>query len=129
MNTLLQFMRFVTAGSIGFLVIVGTTYVLTEYVHLWYLLAYIIATPTGWASIFLVNSLFTFAGHTKNRYGTKFISFIGIYLVAFGINTLLVYALTSLVGFHYLFSIAVATVVTTSINFYVSKKYIFTYSA
>ncbi len=126
-NTLSQFRRFVGVGVAGLLVLLGVTYTLTEFAHVWYFWAFFVGTLCGWTCIFLLNSLFTFSGHKKEKYATKYVLFLGMYALAFAINASIVYSLTSWVGVHYLLSIIIATAITTVVTFSISKKFIFTY--
>ncbi len=128
-STISSFIKFVAVGGVGLLVNLGITYMLTDLLGVWYFWSYTVATLVSWSSIFLMNSLFTFAGHDKERYGTRYMSFLTAYLVAFVINASLVYLLTSHAGVHYLFSIIIATVITTGITFTISRMFIFTYGA
>jgi putative flippase GtrA len=127
MSTLSQLVRFLVVGTIGLLVLLLVTYTLTDFAHLWYFNAYILGTLCSWTAIFFMNSFFTFAGHTKERYATKYAVFLGMYVLAFGINASFVYAFTSLWNWYYLLSIIVATAITTLITFSISKIFIFTY--
>lgn len=127
MKTLRQFFVFLLAGGVGLLVTLGVTYLLTEGLHWWYLWSYCIATLCGWTSSFFINSLATFAGHAKKRYGRTYLIFLSIYVATFMLNSALVYVLTSKVGLYYLLSIIIASVVTTLITFSLSKKVIFTF--
>lgn len=127
MKLSLQLIRFLAVGLTGLGVLLVATYLLTEYVHLWYFWAYALATLLSWTCIFFLNSLFTFAGHDRSNYGKKYVVFLAMYLGTFAVNAGIVYSLTSIVGLQYLISITVATAITTSITFTVSKIFIFAY--
>lgn len=127
MNILVQFVRFVGAGAVGLIVLLGVTYALTEFADMWYFWSYAVGTICGWTSIFFMNSFFTFSGHAKERYASKYILFVGMYTFAFAVNAGLVYVLTSLFDLYYIVSIIAATAITTCITFTFSKMVIFTY--
>ena len=127
MKLSLQLARFLAVGVTGLGVLLASTYVLTEYLHVWYFWGYVVATLLSWSCIFFLNSIFTFAGHNKSGYGKKYLTFLAMYLGTFAVNAGIVYSLTSLMGLQYLLSIIVATAITTSITFTLSKTFIFTY--
>jgi putative flippase GtrA len=129
MSTTFQFARFLLVGLIGLGVLLAVTYILTTFFSLWYFWSYILGTLISWTSIFFMNSFFTFAGHNKERYATKYVSFLVMYLSAFAVNATIVYTLTSIAGLMYLASITIATAVTTLITFTLSKRHIFTYDS
>ena len=127
MNLPSQFLRFVLVGSCGLLLNLGITYVLTEFYGVWYFSAFLIGVVCNWMTTFLLNSLVTFPGRKSKSTSRRFFIYITVYMVSFLFNAALVYIFTSYIGVYYLFSIILATAITTSSTFILSKKIIFTY--
>ncbi len=120
-----QFTRFIVVGGVGLLVSMGITYVEVQYMDMWYLWAYGISVLISWTIIFIGNATITFPDHKRYLYQKKYLSFMGGYLVLFWVNALFVYIFTSLMSFHYLISIVLATIITTALTFSFNKQYIF----
>lgn len=120
-----QFIKFAAVGILGLVANLGVTYLFTELFGFWYFLSFLIATLVAWTLMFMVNSIFTFAGHSKENYGNKFLIFLIVYLGAFLVNASLVYAQTSIFFIHYLISISTATIITSIITFTLSKKFVY----
>lgn len=58
--TLEKFFKFALVGGIGAIITWGLIYILTEYMHLWYMFSSVIATLIAMTSNFILNSIWTF---------------------------------------------------------------------
>jgi dolichol-phosphate mannosyltransferase len=125
-STIVKFAKFGLVGGTGLLVNLAVTYILTQFLGLWYLLAYVIATFISWNVVFFANSLFTFVGHSKENYARRYMTFMIGYCGLFLVNTGIVYICTSILHFYYLLSIIFATAVITIFTFFFAKQYIYT---
>lgn len=124
LKTMSQVGRFVLVGGTGSLLLLGETYVLTEYLRLWYFWAFLISAVCNWTFLFFSHAFFTFDSRTKLG-ATKYAVFVGIYCTALLANATIVYFLTSIGGSHYLISILVGTAVSTVITFTLSRTYVY----
>ena len=91
-------LKFALVGISGTIIKLGTLYVFTDVVGLWYLASYGVAFVLSVVSNYIWNSRWTF----KNRGG--FIKYLGISGVTLSLNLGLVYLLTDIVGIWYIFS-------------------------
>lgn len=122
----MKFIQFIFVGGCGLLINLGITYVLTQYAGWWYLLSYIVGTFASWNFVFFTNSFFTFAGHSKENYFRKYVTFMVGYSGSLIINAGLVFFCTSILHVYYLFSIIFATIITTLYTFFFSKRIVYT---
>lgn len=120
-----RYVQFIIVGLSGALVVFVITFVFTEYLKFWYLVAYIMATLIGWTYNFIINSKFTFDKYNEinlmKRYGFYMQGYALLSLVAF----FTVYVLTSILHVHYLLSIFVISVFMSIITFKFNRKFIF----
>lgn len=124
-NYSFQFVRFCLVGAIGLFVNLIVTHASVVYLGFWYFWAYCIGVLAGWTSSFLLNATFTFPEHEHSSYATKYGLFVATYAVIFGLNAVLVYLLTSLLGIHYLISISISAITTTLLSFTFNKYVIY----
>lgn len=117
--------QFVIIGASGTILVFVMTYALTEYLHIWYLLSYIISTLCGWTYNFFMNSRFTFQGHNNDNLIKRYIFYIQGYIFLSLISYSLVYVLTSVLHLYYLISISVVTIFMSIITFKFNRKFIF----
>jgi len=125
MTTTQQFIRFCLVGGGGLLINISITYFGVMVLGWWYFWAYLLATLISWSLMFGANALFAFPNHHLESYPERYATFMLGYGVIFCINAVLVYALTSYVGIYYLWSIVVATAITTILTFIFSKHVIY----
>jgi len=116
---------FFIIGGLAYGINIGLTFLLTEYIHLWYLLSFIIAALISLTCSFILNSLFTFRGYLRESHPERYALYIGFYIVSALITFALVYILTSIFNIHYLISITVVTLVSSFVTYIVNKKFIF----
>lgn len=116
---------FFIIGGIGYGISIGLTFLFTEYIHLWYLLSYIIAALISLTCSFILNSLFTFKGYLRESHKERYALYIGFYIISALVTFALVYILTSIFNMHYLVSITVVTLVSSFITYVINKKFIF----
>jgi putative flippase GtrA len=126
MNTLSQFLKFIFVGGTGSLLLLVETFVLTEYLGVWYFWAFVISAICNWTYLYFAHTFFTFK-KTEALKGTRYTLFLGIYFFAFLVNAALVYTMTSLGGVPYILSIIIGTAITTGITFSLSRRYVYTH--
>lgn len=120
-----QYPHFLIVGGFGYGVNIGLTFLFTEYVHLWYLLSFIIAACISLTCSFILNSLFTFRGYLRKSHSERYALYTGFYIASALVTFALVYILTSVLGVYYLLSITVVTFVSSFVTFIVNKRFIF----
>ena len=122
---MIKLIKFSLIGGIGLFINLAVAYILKEFFGLWYFWAFTIGVLFNWTFSFLANSYITFKGHSKEKYPIKYAMFLSIYLLAFAINSGLVYTMTSILNIYYLISIVIAAGITTLITFNVSRKFVY----
>ena len=123
-----RFPVFVVVGGIAFASNFVLTYILTDIVHLWYLISVVIGTVFSWTVQFFLNSRLTFVGHPKDEYGKRYLKNIGIYIALAPIGFGAIYLLTSIAGIHYLVSLTSVVGVMSIASFFITKKHVFEYN-
>jgi putative flippase GtrA len=124
-NTLVQLVRYTFVGGLAFAVDFGALFVLTRFVGLHYLVSAAIAFGLGLATNYVISVVWVFDQRVMQNRWAEFLVFAGLGVVGLGLNELGMYALTDLVGLHYLGSKVVSTVLTYGWNFASRKLLLF----
>lgn len=119
-----QFAIFCAVGGAGLVVNLVITHV-GVLLGAWYLYAFVVGLLVSWSCSFVLNAFVTFPEHERARYLRKYLLYLGNYGLVFLLNVALMYALTSLLGIHYLISIVVCAVSTTLLTYSLSKHVIY----
>ena len=113
-----QLVRFAIVGGTGTIVSLVTLYLFTDKVGLNYLISNIVAFMLAVTNNYLWNTLWTF----KSSKGISgYVKYIVMSLITFGITTLLLYILTSILGLWYMFSAVITTLCGFMFNYVISK--------
>ncbi len=122
-GTLVQLFRYGFVGGAAFLVDYGTLFALTEFAGLHYLLSATIAFILGLAVNYLLSISWVFNnGKLSNRL-LEFLVFALIGVIGLGLNTLIMYVSTDILGIHYMISKIISTILVFFWNFF-ARKYI-----
>lgn len=127
-NLFKNYPLFFIIGGLTYGLNIGLTFLITEYLHLWYLLSYIIAALISLTCSFILNSLFTFRGYLRESHSKRYTLYLGFYIISALTTFALVYILTSIFKLHYLVSITVVTLASSFVTYIVNKKFIFLHS-
>lgn len=121
----IQLLRYTFVGGFAFIVDFSSLFVLTEYLSIHYLLSAAIAFIFGVITNYLLSIRWVFQNRTlKNRWlELGLFALIGI--IGLGLNEIIIWLFTERVGFHYLASKIVATIVVFFWNFIVRKIALF----
>lgn len=117
------FLKFATVGASGSVLSVGITYLFTDIVHFHYMISYAIAFVVSVTSNYLLNSMWTFR---QPRSWSAIFRYAGISLCTLGINEIVVFLLTSLLGLWYIFSVIISIGVAFLVNYTLSRKIVWT---
>ena len=123
-----QAIRFLIVGGIGFIISSVLLYVLTEYVHIWYIYSSWIATITAQLVSFFGYKYWAFVLRTSRAaysFWQQFVIHWAVWGMGLVIATGILYSLTTYGHVWYMFSSFVATAVSATSNF-LSHKF-FTY--
>ncbi len=114
--------RFLIAGGIGAFTSVFFLFVLTHYLHLWYILSSIVAFVIATTVSFLLQKFWTFKNGDKSQVNNQVFYFVLLAVINLPLNTWLVYLFTEYARFYYLLSQVVASVIVAVWSFVVYKK-------
>jgi len=114
-----RYFKFLIGGGLSLLLNLFITFILTEYVHIWYMASFAIALGMEIFFLFLYHSVITF----KKK--GNFILFFLIILFISDLNWILVYLTTELLNWHYLFAIVIVAGTVSIINFLFNKYFVF----
>ena len=128
LNRLPHIIKFGMVGAFGALLKIGTMYIMTSVIGVFYLFSYAMVYCLSVVSNFTLNTLFTFGGTFQNR-GIEVVwrglrRYSGIALVTLAINECVVYFFTHVLGYHYLVGTVAAVGVAFLFNFTMSKRYV-----
>ena len=118
-----QMLRYGIVGVIAFLVDYGLLWVLTEWVGLHYLVSAAIAFSVAFLCNYLLSIGFVFGLSRDDGPWKNLASFLLIAVIGLGLNELIMYACSDLLGLHYLLSKIVATVIVFFWNF-LARRYL-----
>jgi putative flippase GtrA len=120
-STLQQVFRYTLVGGLAFLVDYGSLLLLKEIAGVHYLWAAAIAFTFGVVTNYCLSIKWVFDKRTIHSQKIEFLIFAILGILGLGINELVMFALTSGAGLHYLGSKLISTVVTFGWNF-ISRK-------
>lgn len=124
-GTYQQLFRYTLTGGVAFLADIGALYICTEFLDMHYL----ISTAAGFCIGLIINYILSinwvFSGRKmKNRYA-EFSIFAIIGIVGLGLNEILMYSFTDLLGIYYVYSKLITTVIVLFWNFFARKLVLF----
>lgn len=126
--------QFLTFNAVGLLntAIDFLMFTLLIWFGAYYLLAQVIAYGAGMINSYVLNSRYTFQKDdkqsSKQHKMNRGIKFIGWNAILLGFSLLLLAALNGWLGLNEIVSKAIVTVITVALNFYGSKRWVFTAS-
>jgi putative flippase GtrA len=124
-NTFIQLFRYTFVGGIAFLVDFGTLFLLTDKLKLHYLFSAIIAFILGLITNYLLSITWVFKQRKLNKAHLEFAIFSLIGIVGLGMNELIIWFSTEIIGFYYLISKLISTIIVYFWNFFVRKFTLF----
>ena len=124
-NGWIQLFRYLFVGGFAFLVDYSLLYVLTEYVHLHYLISASISFIAGLVTNYILSTHWIFRHSKLESKTAEFIIFSIIGVVGLGLNNLLLYAFTDRLHLHYMLSKLVTAAIVLLWNFFGRKLILF----
>ena len=122
-NGFLQFFRYAFVGGIAALVDWGTLFLLTDGLHLHYLVSAILAFAAGLAVNFLLSKRFVFRAQTARMHpAAEFAAYALIGVIGLGLTELILWLLAPVM--HYMLAKLIATAVVLVWN-YAARKLLY----
>lgn len=127
-NILIQIFRYLFSGGVAFTVDFSLLYVLTDVLHVHYLLSSIISTIVGLVITYLFSILWIFDQRRFKNWTSEFLIFSLIGFFGLCLTTLFIYFFTEILGQHYLISKIITTIIVSFSNFLLKKIILFSKS-
>jgi len=116
-NPHLQFFRYIFVGSTAFIVDFSFLYIFTTYFHIYYLISAVLAFLIAVLINYIMSIKWVFNQDKINNKVIEFNLFILISTVGLIFTEILLYAFTDLLGFYYLISKVIASIIVLAWNF------------
>ncbi len=118
-----QLFRFGVVGFTAFLIDAGLLYVLTEYLHIYYLISSIISFIVSLAYNYILSIFWVFDVKKKQTY-KEVLLFAILSVIGLGVNQLVMYLGVDLLNIHYMLCKIIATIIVMIYNFITRKIFI-----
>jgi len=121
---LVQFVRYGVVAVVAFAVDFGLLFVFTSKLHMYYVLSATLSFALSVVVNYFLSVSWAFGARTERERGTELALFIGICVIALGLNDLFIWIFTSFFGVYYL----VSKLITVAIVFFWSfaaRRFVF----
>ena len=118
-----QLFRFGVVGFTAFLIDAGVLYVLTEYLHVYYLVSSVISFIVSLAYNYILSIFWVFDVKKKQTY-KEVLLFAILSIIGLGVNQLVMYLGVDLLNIHYMLCKIIATIIVMIYNFVTRKIFI-----
>lgn len=118
-----QLFRFGVVGFTAFLIDAGVLYVLTEYLHVYYLVSSVISFIVSLAYNYVLSIFWVFDVKKKQTY-KEVLLFAILSVIGLGVNQLVMYLGVDLLNIHYMLCKIIATIIVMVYNFITRKIFI-----
>lgn len=121
-----RILKFSTVGMSGFIVNMGVLFLLSEFLHIFYIVSSIIAIEISIITNFFLNDLWTWSDREKKSWFNRIIQYhISVGVTAILINWVLLILLTEFFGIYYLISNFIGISAGTLFNFIINDIWTF----
>lgn len=120
-NSRIQFLRYIFVGGISAVINIGTLYILKDIVNIHYLIANAIGFILGLITNYCLSKMLVFTKERMNNFLVEFIVYALIGLIGLGIDSLLMWILTSKLNIYYIISKIFSTMLVFIWNFGIRK--------
>jgi len=111
-STLIEFSKFIMGGGVNFVLNTVLTYILTEFLGIYYLVSFMIVQTILVVYGYFYNLLFTFKIKTKSK--KRFMKFLLFLVIFYAVNIGLVKIFTDTIKIPYIISIVITIFATTA---------------
>ena len=124
-ETLIQLLKYGIVGGIAFVVDYGLLLFLTEVCGFHHLVSAAISFIVGLAVNYILSQRYVFTEKRFSDWRIEFLIFSIIGVVGLGLNELIIYLLTDILGIHYMLGKLTSTVIVFLWNFIARKVLVF----
>lgn len=120
------FIKYGLVGSVGFAIHLMVLWLLTDYVHLWYMLSATIAIVVASLNNYILNYHWTFKDKKANinNQFTGYFKYLLSRGFTEGLYLVLLYLMADIVGVYYMASAILVQIVTAAVGYYIALKWI-----
>ena len=124
-NTLIQLFRYVFVGGFAFAADFTALFLLTEYLHIHYLVSATASFILGILINYYLSVAWVFEKHSTDSKKIEFVVFALVGIIGLLLNIFFIWYFTEIVNYHYLFSKIISTTLVFAWNFGVRKHFLF----
>lgn len=121
----IQFFRYTLVGGLAFVVDLVLLFVLTEYAHWHYLVSATLSFLAGLLVNYILSTQWIFRSSKIKNKKIEFILFGLIGVIGLGLNNVLLYFFTDLIGLYYMLSKLITAVLVYAWNFLGRRYFLF----
>lgn len=121
-QALSRVVKFCVGGGLGVATYYASLYILTEFVHFWYVVSAIIAFILNYAVNFTVQKFWTFENKDIKAIQQQIVMYFSMGVVFLPTNTLLLYLLVEYVHVQYLLAQLILTGLLSVISYFITHK-------
>jgi glycosyltransferase involved in cell wall biosynthesis len=120
-----KIVRFLFAGTAGFIVQVTLLYLFTDKLHLWYLLSGTMAFVFSQSTSFVLQKLWAFKNYQRDRIHYQAVLFLSTGILGVILNAVFLYLFASVLHLHYLLAQGASSFLLAFVTFYIYSSHIF----
>jgi len=124
-NTIIQLFRYTFVGGVAFLFDFMALFILTEYLHIYYLLSAAMSFLLGLTINYVLSVKWVFEKRSIKSKHTEFIIFTLIGIIGLTLNEFFIWFFTEIASTYYLYSKLISTVLVYLWNFFIRKFVLF----
>lgn len=121
-----RIIRYIFSGGIAVFANLIILFILTKYLHLFYLISAIIAFCSGILVSYSMQKFWTFKDYQMDNMPFQFYIFLRYSIMILCLNTILMYLSVDVFGLWYMFSQIIITIITSFINYLYFSRIVFT---
>ncbi|MEI7688596.1 MAG: GtrA family protein [Candidatus Nomurabacteria bacterium] len=120
-----KIVRYIFSGGVAVFANLTILFVLTKYLHMFYLISAIIAFCFGVLVSYSLHKFWTFKNYLIGNMSSQFYIFFIYSILILCLNTILMYLSVDIFGLWYIFSQVIITIITSFINYLYFSRTIF----
>src|SRR3989344_7481420 len=120
-----QAVKFAIVGVANTLINLAVLYILTEFLHIHYIVSAVFAFIVAVTNSFILNKIWTFKENIKHKAASRYIKFIIVSIIALVVNLVFLWVMVEYFEMWYMFAQVLAVILNFIINFFGNKLWTF----
>ena len=125
-DTKIQFLRYIFVGGFAAVINIGSLYIFTDVLHIYYLISNVISFILGLLCNYILSKLLIFTTEKQMNKFIEFITYAIIGVIGLGLDTLIIWIATNIIGIYYMLSKIISTGLVFIWNF-VARKLLYVF--